>query len=69
MRDDGTHEAVSPPAAARGGVELPGERLRGTGPGWKGPPACGDPARLGEVEGGFRAGDPRERVVGVGARR
>jgi hypothetical protein len=31
--------------------------------GWDDGPACGGPARREEVEGGFRAGDPGERVV------
>jgi hypothetical protein len=65
MRDHGTHEAVYLPDAARRGVELAADRPREAGPSCKDGLACGGPVQCEEIEGGFRAGDPWERVVGA----
>jgi catechol-2,3-dioxygenase len=68
MRDHGTDEPVYLPDPARRGVELAADRPREARPGSKDGLACGGPVQREGVAGGFRAGDPWERVVDVGAR-
>ncbi|HEY3729032.1 MAG TPA: hypothetical protein VGL51_17775 [Solirubrobacteraceae bacterium] len=63
MPEDGTQEVVYLPVADGNWIELAVDRPREPWPSCQDMLGRGGPAGLAEVEGGFRTGQPSERVV------